>query len=191
MPTITPKNATEWRKWLEKNHAKETEVWVVYVKTAHGRSMTWSDAVDEALCFGWIDTTAAAIDEKHYKQRFTRRRAGSKWSAINKAKALKLIDEGKMTPAGLAEIEKAKASGAWAKALSWKRKAEMPSELEAALKAKARAFFEALAPGYQNLYKRYVGEAKKQETRLKRAKLAAKFLEQGHKNPFGLPQRPT
>ena len=187
MPTITPRNAAAWRKWLERHHAKETEVWVVYVKSAHGRSMTWSDAVDEALCFGWIDTTVAPIDDKHYRQRFTPRRAGSKWSAINKKKALRLIEEGKMRPAGLKQIELAKKSGAWAKAVSWKRHAEMPAELDAALTAKARATLEGLAKGYQNLYRRYVGEAKQAETRARRAKLAVKFLLSGEKNPFGLP----
>lgn len=191
MPTITPKDAAAWRKWLEKNHARETEVWVVYVKSAHGRSMTWSDAVDEALCFGWIDTTAKRIDEKHYMQRFTRRRAGSKWSAINKAKVAKLIEAGKMTEAGVKEVELAKKNGSWAKAEAWRRAADMPPELDAALTKKARAAYEKLAPGYQNLYRRYVGEAKQEATRRKRAKLAVKFLGEGQKIPFGLPQRRT
>ena len=191
MPTITPKNAAEWRKWLQKNHAKEPEVWVVYVKSAHGRSMTWSDAVDEALCFGWIDTTSKRIDDKHYQQRFTRRRAGSKWSAINVAKVKKLEAEGKMAEPGLNEVELAKKNGTWANATAWKKAADMPPELEQALNARARAAYEALAPGYQNLYRRYVGEAKQVETRLKRAKLAVRFRVEGQKIPFGLPQRPT
>ncbi|MBL8949591.1 MAG: YdeI/OmpD-associated family protein [Myxococcaceae bacterium] len=191
MPTITPKNAAEWRKWLQKNHTKETEVWVIYVKSAHGRSMTWSDAVDEALCFGWIDTTSKRIDDKHYQQRFTRRRPGSTWSAINVAKVKKLEAEGKMSEAGLKEVELAKKNGTWAKASAWKKAADMPPELEKALNAKSRAAYEALAPGYQNLYRRFVGEAKQEVTRLKRAKLAARFLVEGHKIPFGVPQGPT
>ncbi len=189
MATITPKNAGEWRVWLEKNHARATEVWVVYVKSAHGRSMTWSDAVDEAICFGWIDTTVKRIDDKHYMQRFTRRRAGSKWSAVNKAKVAKLIEAGKMGKAGLAEVELAKKNGTWAKALPTTRSAPMPPELDAALTAKARAVYERLAPGYQNLYRRFVGEAKQEATRLKRAKLAVRFLVEGQKNPFGIVQR--
>lgn len=191
MATITPKNAAGWRKWLEKNHAKATEVWVVYVKSSHGRSMTWSDAVDEAICFGWIDTTVARIDDKHYRQRFTPRRAGSKWSEVNKQKVERLTAAGKMRKPGLAEVERAKQSGEWAKARTSNPKTQMPPELDATLNSKARAFYEALAPGYQNLYRRYVSEAKQAETRERRAKLAVKFLNQGQKIPFGLPQRPT
>lgn len=191
MKTITPKDAAEWRAWLEKNHASQTEIWVIYVKTAHGRSMTWSHAVDEALCFGWIDTTSVRIDDKHYRQRFTPRRRNSRWSEVNRKKALALIAAKKMRPAGQKEIDLAKENGQWAKSQPTTRKADMPPELEAALTAQARASYEGLAPGYQNLYRRYVAEAKQAETRLRRAKLAVKYLGEGQKNPFGLPQRPT
>jgi uncharacterized protein YdeI (YjbR/CyaY-like superfamily) len=189
--TINPKNVSAWRAWLEEHHASETEIWVVYVKSKHGRSMTWSDAVDEAICFGWIDTTAQRIDDKHYRQRFTRRKRGSKWSEVNKKKVARLATEGRMTKAGLAEVELAKQSGEWARTRTSNPKTPMPPELEAALSAKAKKFFDGLAPGYQNLYRRYVAEAKQVETRVRRAKLATKFLIRGQKNPFGLPQRPT
>jgi uncharacterized protein YdeI (YjbR/CyaY-like superfamily) len=183
--TITPKNAGEWRRWLQKNHARETEVWLVYVKSAHGRSVTWSDAVDEAICFGWIDTTAQPIDDKHYQQRFTRRKRGSKWSHINKEKVKRLTAEGRMAKAGLAEVELAKKSGEWKLDRRAPKNAPMPPELDAALTAKARKVYDALAPGYSNLYRRWVGEAKQAETRLRRAKQAVKLLAQGRKNPFG------
>lgn len=183
--SIEPTDAAEWRAWLKKHHARAKEIWVIYRKTAHGRSMTWSDAVDEALCFGWIDTTAQGIDDKHYAQRFTRRKPGSNWSEVNKKKVAKLIEEGRMTPAGLVHVEHAKKSGEWA--LSRDRAADvaMPAELDAVLTAKARAAFEALAPGYQKLFRRYVAEAKQAETRVKRAALAVKMLTAGQKNPFG------
>jgi len=183
--TITPKNVAAWRAWLEKNHARATEVWVRYVKAKHGRSMTWSDAVDEALCFGWIDTTVRPIDDKHYEQRFTRRKAGSKWSMVNRRKAEKLISDGRMTPAGLEQVEVAKRRGAWASARASNPKTDMPPELDAALTAKARATLEALAPGYQNLYRRYVAEAKQAATKLKRAKQCVAWLAAGVKNPWG------
>jgi uncharacterized protein YdeI (YjbR/CyaY-like superfamily) len=183
-PTITPKNAAEWRAWLAKNHARKTEIWVRYVKAKHGRSMTWSDAVDEALCFGWIDTTVKPVDDKHYEQRFTPRRAGSKWSLVNRKKAEKLIAEGRMRKAGFEQIERAKQNGTWDSAPASNPKTEMPPELDAALNSKARRFYEALAPGYQNLYRRYVAEAKQAATKLKRAKQCSEFLLAGAKNPW-------
>ncbi|MBK7858176.1 MAG: YdeI/OmpD-associated family protein [Archangiaceae bacterium] len=189
MTTITPKNAAEWRSWLERHHGSEKEVWVRYVKTKHGRSMTWSDAVDEALCFGWIDTTARSIDDKHYLQRFTPRKANSRWSLVNKEKVERLTAAGLMAKAGLHQVALAKKNGQWSQARASNPKTEMPPELEAALNARARAVYDGLAPGYQNLYRRYVAEAKQAETRLKRAKLATTHLLAGHKNPFGVPQR--
>src|SRR4051812_46131305 len=171
---ITPASAAEWRDWLEDNHETHVEIWVVYVKSRHGRSMTWSAAVDEALCFGWIDTTARRIDDRHYMQRFTPRKRGSKWSLVNKRKVAALIASGRMTKAGLAQVEHAKKSGEWKLKRDTRAKAEMPPELDAALSVRARKVYEALAPGYQNLYRRFVGEAKQAETRVRRAKQCAR-----------------
>jgi uncharacterized protein YdeI (YjbR/CyaY-like superfamily) len=183
--TITPKNASEWRTWLERNHARKTEIWVRYVKAKHGRSMTWSDAVDEALCFGWIDTTVKPVDDKYYEQRFTQRKTGSKWSLVNRRKAEKLIADGRMTEAGLEQIELAKRNGTWHAARASNPSTKMPPELAAALDDRARKHYEELAPSYQNLYRRYVAEAKQAETRLKRASQCSEWLLAGLKNPWG------
>jgi uncharacterized protein YdeI (YjbR/CyaY-like superfamily) len=192
MPTIsdriTPKNAAEWRAWLEEHHTTHAEIWVVYVKTRHGRTLTWSDAVDEALCFGWIDTTAKKLDDRHYMQRFTPRRPGSRWSTINKKKVERLVGEGRMTKAGLEQVERAKKSGEWKVKRDPTKNAPMPPELDAALSAKARKVYGALAPGYQNLYRRFVGEAKQRTTRLRRAEQCAKWLLAGLTNPWGAGQ---
>src|SRR3954469_18209470 len=111
MTTITPKNAGEVRNWRQRNHARQSEGGVIYVRAKHGRSMTWSDAVDEAICFGWIDTTVRPIDDRHYAQRFTRRKKGSKWSQVNVKKVERLTAAGLMSRAGLEQVELAKAAG--------------------------------------------------------------------------------
>ena len=182
---IAPASVAEWRAWLVANHARASEVWVRYVKSKHGRSIAWSAAVDEALCFGWIDTTVRPIDDRHYEQRFTRRKPGSKWSLVNRRKAEQLIADGRMTAAGLAQVELAKASGAWDAARASNPKTDMPPELAAALTATARRAYDALAPGYQNLYRRYVAEAKQAATRARRAQQCAAWLRAGVKNPWG------
>jgi uncharacterized protein YdeI (YjbR/CyaY-like superfamily) len=182
--TIQPKNTGEWRAWLERYHDRKSEVWVRYVKAKHGRSMTWSDAVDEALCFGWIDTTARPVDDKHYDQRFTPRKIGSKWSLVNRRKAERLIAEGRMTTAWLHQIELAKRNGTWHAARAANPRTQMPPELEAVMNRQARAAYAALAPGYQNLFRRYVAEAKQADTRLKRATQCSRWLLAGVKNPW-------
>jgi uncharacterized protein YdeI (YjbR/CyaY-like superfamily) len=109
-----PKNTKEWRKWLEKNHEKKEAVWLLYYKKASGKpSITWSESVDQALCFGWIDSKHVGIDEEKSKQYFCKRKAKSTWSKINKQKIEKLIAEGLMSEAGLKSIEIAKVNRSW------------------------------------------------------------------------------
>lgn len=112
--TFYPKNRQEWREWLEKNHQTEQSILVICYKKKTGvPTIDWSDAVDEALCFGWIDSTRTSLDDDRFLQFYCRRKPKSNWSKINKEKVRRLIEEGLMMPAGLASIEIAKQNGSW------------------------------------------------------------------------------
>lgn len=105
--TLYAKDRTQWRRWLEKNHDKEKEIWLVFYRKDSGKvSISYNDAVEEALCFGWIDSIEKGIDGERFAQRFTPRKPKSKWSETNKERVKKLIKEGKMTKAGLAVFGK-------------------------------------------------------------------------------------
>ena len=112
--TFCPSSRQEWRQWLLENHQSKQSVWLIYYKKKTNiPSITWSEAVDEALCFGWIDSTAKPIDDEKYMQFITRRKPRSVWSKINKDKVKRLIDEDLMMPAGYASIDIAKKNGYW------------------------------------------------------------------------------
>ena len=112
--TFYPKSRSEWREWLAQNHASEKSIWLIYYKTDSGfPSVKYSEAVDEALCFGWIDSTVKTIDNQSYRQFFSPRKPKSVWSKINKAKVEKLIEADLMTEAGMATIGIAKKNGSW------------------------------------------------------------------------------
>src|SRR6185436_13618655 len=114
LPTVQPKSRRAWRSWLQKHHAASAGVWLVYAKKHSGiPSLTYSDAVEEALCFGWIDSKINPIDDDLYMQVFTPRKAKSAWSALNKGRVERLMTAGLMAAAGLAVIKAAKESGAW------------------------------------------------------------------------------
>jgi uncharacterized protein YdeI (YjbR/CyaY-like superfamily) len=105
---------TAWREWLEKNHSGKTGVWIVFFKKKTGKpSLSYEDAVEEALCFGWIDSLVKRVDEESYVQKFTPRKAASTWSASNKKRVQKMIRQGRMTPAGMLAIDEAKGRGSW------------------------------------------------------------------------------
>lgn len=111
---VCPASRADWRKWLEDNHTIETSVWLLYYKVNSGLpSISYSDAVDEALCFGWIDSKAKTVDTISYKQLFTKRKPKSVWSKLNKGKIEILIQQGLMTRAGIDTIEIAKQNGSW------------------------------------------------------------------------------
>ena len=172
-PKFFPKPA-DFRKWLDKNHASATELWVgFYKKDSTKPSITWPESVDEALCFGWIDGIRKRVDEISYKIRFTPRRRGSIWSAINIKRAQALKNEKRMRPAGLkafaARMENK--SGIYAYE---QRTAELPQVYAKFLKNNKAAwdFFQAQAPSYRKLISWYIVSAKKEETRLQRLKKA-------------------
>jgi uncharacterized protein YdeI (YjbR/CyaY-like superfamily) len=163
--------ADEFRAWLEENHETATELEVVFYKKASGKpSMTWSESVDEALCFGWIDGVRRGRDEESYTIRFTPRKQRSTWSNINVAKAEQLIAEGRMRPAGLAAFERRTADNTGIYSSEREQPAELPPEFEAELRAnpKAAEYFDSRPPGYRHTAIHLVMSAKREETRRRR-----------------------
>jgi uncharacterized protein YdeI (YjbR/CyaY-like superfamily) len=167
---VQPKSRAAWRAWLEKNHASSQGVWVVYAKKHTGiPSLTYSEAVEEALCFGWIDSLLHPIDDSLYKQIFTPRKEKSVWSALNKQRVERLIADGLMTAAGMKLIEVAKKTGRW-DALAATDALTMPPELKKALNANAAAKknWPSYTASQQKAFLRMVDGAKTAETRAKR-----------------------
>jgi uncharacterized protein YdeI (YjbR/CyaY-like superfamily) len=135
--SFTPGSRQQWRKWLEKNHSKKQSVWLIlYRKESDIPTLDWSDAVDEALCFGWIDSTRKSIDKEKFMQRFSIRKPNGTWSKINKQKIKRLMKEGLMTTAGVKVIEAAKENGSWS-VLDEVEEHVIPKDLEDAFKKKA------------------------------------------------------
>tara|TARA_R110000796_G_scaffold71409_3_gene162019 strand:+ start:6000 stop:6581 length:582 start_codon:yes stop_codon:yes gene_type:complete len=168
--TYCPKSRTDWRKWLEKNHESEQSVWLVYFRTSTKvASVTWSEAVDEALCFGWIDSTKKTIDEERYMQYFSRRKPNSMWSRVNKEKVDQLIQNNLMTKAGLASIATAKQNGSWT-FLDEVEALVIPEDLAAALADHEGAidYFDGLSKSVKKVLLHWIISAKRPETRQKR-----------------------
>lgn len=164
-------NRREWRRWLAQNHDKETEAWVLRYKKNSGKpSVSYEEALEEALCFGWIDGRMRGVDSEKSAVRFSPRKAKSRWSKVNKDKAEKLIEQGKMVPAGLAKIEEAKKGSNWDNAYSTRMIEGIPPDLEEALSANQEAWknFQRFATGYRNTYIYWVNDAKTSETRKRR-----------------------
>jgi len=169
-PTVEATHLGAWRGWLHEHHATARAAWLLYWKKGSGRpSITWSEAVDEALCFGWIDSTIQPLDEARYVQYFTRRKPTSEWSRVNKDKVARLIDQGRMTEAGLHVIERAKANGSWT-ALDLVEDLVVPADLLAALAADplAAAGYDALSVTLRKQVLRRVYGAKRPQTRAER-----------------------
>jgi uncharacterized protein YdeI (YjbR/CyaY-like superfamily) len=188
---ITPTSRREWRAWLKKHHASAQGVWVVYAKKHTAiPSLTWQEGVEEALCFGWIDSVRHPVDDTYFKQLYTPRKPKSTWSAINKASVDRLIAAGLMTAAGLAAIEIAKANGRWS-AIDHVESHIVPDDFAAALarNRKAKAGFEALSPFVRKQFLYRLNSAKRPETRAKRIAELMAAAEQ-RRNPFLLPRKP-
>jgi uncharacterized protein YdeI (YjbR/CyaY-like superfamily) len=182
IPSIPFASPAEWEDWLEDNHALSDGVWIRMAKTNAGiESVRYPEVLESALCFGWIDGRREALDERYFLQRFTPRRSRSKWSRINREKAERLIAEGRMRPAGLAEVERAKADGRWEAAYQGQKSSTVPDDLKRELDArpKAKAFFAELNSQnrYAILYRLH--DAKKPETRARRLAKFVAILEAG------------
>lgn len=180
--TLEIESGAELRAWLAENHERCEGVWVVrYKQHVVGKHVSWDEIVDEALCWGWIDSLARRVDEDRTAQVLTPRRKGSRWSALNKRRVAALIAEGRMTPAGLAAIEQAKADGSWS-AYDDVDALALPDDLAAALAAEgeARDFFDGFSSSSKKAILWWIQSAKREETRRKRiaetARLAAKGL---------------
>ena len=178
------KSKKDWALWLEKNHGQSVGVWLRVGKKDSGvRSVSYKEALDVALCHGWIDGQKKPEDEKTWLQRFVPRSSKSIWSKINREKALGLIASGEMKAAGLEAIENAKQNGRWESAYDSPRGATVPRDFQAALddNARARAFFEKLdrANRYAVLWR--IQTAKKEETRARKIREFVGMLERGEK----------
>jgi uncharacterized protein YdeI (YjbR/CyaY-like superfamily) len=169
LPQVQPKSRKAWRSWLEKNHASLTGVWLVYAKK-HTRfpSLTYNDAVEEALCFGWIDSKIHPIDDDFYRQMFTPRKAKSAWSALNRTRVERLLAGGLMAPAGLSVVKVAKTSGAW-DAMKHVDELAIPPDLEKAIKANPEAsrHWASCSPSRRKAALYRLAGAKRPETRAK------------------------
>jgi uncharacterized protein YdeI (YjbR/CyaY-like superfamily) len=172
----------EWRQWLVKHHDREPGVWLVfYKKHTETPTLDYEAVVEEALCFGWIDSIIKRLDEDRYLRKLTPRKPDSNWSELNKKRVKKLLRAGLMTDAGRACVEAAKKSGRWNQSGRPPNPSELPAALEKALikNRKANAFFASLAPSYQRQVIGWIAAAKRQETIDRRVKEAIALLARG------------
>jgi uncharacterized protein YdeI (YjbR/CyaY-like superfamily) len=177
-------NSSEWSEWLGQHFEREDEIWLVFYKKGTGiASIEYEAAVDEALCYGWIDSIIKKIDEQRYARKFTPRNDNSKWSESNKRRAEALIADQRMTEHGLAKIEAAKRNGRWYKDERTVIPQEFPAEFRKALEQNpaARKNFEDLSPTEQKRYTIWIALAKRPDTRLKRINESMALLEAGQK----------
>jgi uncharacterized protein YdeI (YjbR/CyaY-like superfamily) len=177
--SICPATPKEWRAWLQKNHDKKDAVWLVFYKMKTGkRSISWSEAVDQALCFGWVDSIAKPIDDEQYKQYFGKRKPKSVWSKINKEKIERLLADGSIAEAGMKSVAIAKENGSW-NILDEVEELIIPKDLEKEFRSKkgSKAFFQSLSKSVRKAMLQWITMAKRPETRQKRiseiAELAA------------------
>jgi uncharacterized protein YdeI (YjbR/CyaY-like superfamily) len=181
LPVLAFASAREWEDWLQENAAR-AGVWIKIAKKDTGiASVRYPEVLESALCFGWIDGQRRPLDDRYFLQRFTPRRPRSRWSRINRDTAERLIAEGRMRPAGLAEVERAKADGRWQAAYEGQRRMPVPDDLQRELDArpKAKQFFAQLNSQnrYAILYRLH--DAKRPETRARRLAKFVAMLEAG------------
>jgi len=168
--SISIHTQAEWRQWLMDNHLVEKSVWIIcHTKNSGQPAVAWSELVDEALCFGWIDSTRKTIQKGSFKQLFSRRKSKGTWSRVNKEKIVKLIANGQMTPAGLEVIRLAQENGSWS-ALDSVEELFIPEDLDSALRSypEAEAFFAGLSKSAKKMLLQWIALAKRPETRNKR-----------------------
>ncbi len=186
LPVISLESGAAWESWLEAEHASSPGVWLKIAKKGAGEpTVSYPDALAGALCFGWIDGQKGRLDDDYWLQRFTPRKPGSRWSRVNTDKAAALIEAGRMRPAGLAEVERAKADGRWAAAYEPQSASTVPDDLAAELARddSARAFFETLDGANRYAILHRIASARRPETRARRiAKYVAMLAE--HKKVY-------
>jgi uncharacterized protein YdeI (YjbR/CyaY-like superfamily) len=183
-PQFAARDRRAWRAWLARNHARATEVWLVFYKRGTGRpTIGYEAAVEEGLCFGWIDGQKRSLDVERYAFRFTPRRRGSKWSASNLERAQKLIEAGRMQVAGRAAYDARQSYPKEVLARLAAPELALAPEVASVLRSRSRAWrnFEALAPGYRKQYVAWINAAKRPATRRKRLAEALELLTAGRK----------
>ncbi len=171
LPIIPFASRGTWEVWLEEHHAASDGLWLKIAKKGSGiETVTFAEALDVALCYGWIDSQRSGFDERFFLQRFTPRKPRSKWSKVNCGKVTKLIEAGEMKPAGLREVERAKADGRWDAAYKPQSKATAPDDLRKELEKNegAREFFATLDSRNRYAILHRIQDAKKPETRARR-----------------------
>ncbi len=184
LPVHSFATRADWAAWLEREHASSPGIWLAIArKDGGGRSVSYAEALDVALCYGWIDGRKDRLDDRAWLQRFTPRRQRSRWSKRNRGRAEALIESGEMTPAGLAEIERARADGRWEAAYDSHSTATVPPDLQAALAndAAAREFFATLDSHNRYAILFRIQEARRPETRDRRIATLVAMLAEGRK----------
>ncbi|WP_369037647.1 MULTISPECIES: YdeI/OmpD-associated family protein [Streptomyces] len=184
LETLAFESAEAFEAWLGEHHATSPGIWLKLRKKTPGAvALDYAQALDVALCYGWIDGQKAGLDDRWWLQRFTPRRPRSKWSKINRGKVAVLIEQGRMRPAGQAEIDRAKADGRWEAAYDSAKTATVPDDLAAALTADpaAAAFFETLDRQNRYAILHRIHEAKRPETRARRIETYVAMLAKGEK----------
>jgi uncharacterized protein YdeI (YjbR/CyaY-like superfamily) len=182
LPIVEAADQGAWREWLDANHQSTTGVWLKFAKKGSPtRTVTYAEAIEEALCYGWIDGQARGFDEHFYLQRFTPRRPKSKWSQINREKATRLLAEGRIRPAGLTQIEAAKADGRWDAAYPPQSAAPLPADFQDALdrNPKAKQFFGTLTGTARYAFLYRLHNVTKPESRAKRIAGYIELLNEG------------
>lgn len=191
LPTVAARDRARWRRWLERNHQRARGAWLVRPKKGSTRpSVGYEEAVEEALCFGWIDGKIRPVDEEHALQLFTPRRPTSTWAASNKRRVAALQRAGLMTPAGLAAIKIAKQNGSWS-ALDDIDAMVMPPDLGRALARNARAKrnYDALSPSSKKVFLAWVAGAKRNETRARRVAATVRLCAENIKLQDSTPEQ--
>jgi len=177
MKTLEAATAGAWRKWLAAHHGAEAEVWLVFYKRDTGRpTIAYEDAVNEALCYGWVDSLIKRLDDERYARKFTPRTADSRWSTANRQRYEKLKAAGRLAPAGVSRPPTARSGDA-------PRPEGVPDYIQGALREHAAAWanFEKLPPSHKRLYVAWIDSAKREETKLRRLQRAVRMLEAGEK----------
>jgi uncharacterized protein YdeI (YjbR/CyaY-like superfamily) len=182
--TLQVRSRAAWRKWLERHHESKTEIWLVlYKKRVKQPKLAYEDAVEEALCFGWIDGILKRIDDEKHVLRFSPRRPNSVWSDPNRRRVQRLIREGQMAEAGLRAVQAGKRSGKWQQGSQRELSATVPEDLQQALdrNQKASQGFSKLAPSHRRQYVAWILDAKRADTRRRRVRETVRRVAQGRR----------
>lgn len=185
--TFYPSSRQQWRHWLQEHHDKKQSIWIICYKKQSGiASVSWSEAVDEALCYGWIDSTRKTVDHEKFIQFFSRRKPNGTWSKVNKAKIEQLIENGMMSKAGQACIDAAKQNGSWT-ILDDVEELIIPSDLEVAFEKLpgSKDYFLSLSKSIKKIILHRLVTAKKPETRQKRVNETATLAANKQHHKFG------